>query len=162
MEIQEGISAKVEGSSITVKGPKGELRLSFPPLSAKVSVKGKEIEVDAEKRLANTLLSHIRNMCAGVSGGYSKKLKILYSHFPLSIEVKGDMVHIKNFLGEKQNRRAKVVGGTRVEAKGPEVTVSGISKEEVGQTIANIKSATRIKRRDSRVFQDGLYEIPEE
>jgi large subunit ribosomal protein L6 len=66
---------------------------------------------------------------------------------------------IKNFLGEKQPRKAKIVGQTKVEAKGQEMTVSGLSKEEVGQTIANLKSATRIRNRDSRVFQDGFYII---
>ena len=98
-------------------------------------------------------------MANGVVGGYSAKLKMLYSHFPISVEIKGKEILIKNFLGEKQPRRAKIMGQTKVESKGQEMSITGISKEEVGQTIANIKSATRIRKRDSRVFQDGFYVI---
>jgi large subunit ribosomal protein L6 len=38
-----------------------------------------------------------------------------------------------------------------------EVTVTGIDKETVGKTAANIEHATRIRERDPRVFQDGVY-----
>jgi large subunit ribosomal protein L6 len=38
-----------------------------------------------------------------------------------------------------------------------EVTVAGIDKESVGKTAANIEHATRIRERDPRVFQDGVY-----
>ena len=41
--------------------------------------------------------------------------------------------------------------------EGDEITVSGIDIEECGQTAANIEQATRIKRLDVRVFQDGIY-----
>ena len=37
--------------------------------------------------------------------------------------------------------------------------VNGVDIEEVGQTIANIRQATRIRDRDSRVFQDGVYPV---
>ena len=161
MEVPNGISLRVEGSRIFVKGPKGELSVGYPPLEAKVSAKGSILEVVAVKMLANTLEAHVRNMVEGLTNGYSRKLKVLYSHFPLSIEVKGKEMLIKNFLGEKQPRKARIVGSAKVEVKGQEVTISGISKEEVGQTVANIKSATKIKNRDHRVFQDGLYPVSE-
>jgi large subunit ribosomal protein L6 len=38
------------------------------------------------------------------------------------------------------------------------VVASGIDKEKVGQTVANIERATAVKRRDIRVFQDGVYQ----
>ena len=84
---------------------------------------------------------------------------MLYSHFPIAVEIKGREILVKNFLGEKQPRKVKIMGTTKVESKGQEMTITGISKEDVGQTIANIKSATRIRNRDSRVFQDGFYVI---
>ena len=40
-----------------------------------------------------------------------------------------------------------------------EVIVSGIDKEAVGQTAANIERSTTVKKRDRRVFQDGIYLI---
>ena len=45
---------------------------------------------------------------------------------------------------------------------GDEVVVTGINKESVGQTAANIEQATRIKARDPRVFQDGIYVVGKE
>ena len=38
-----------------------------------------------------------------------------------------------------------------------DVTVSGVDREKVGQTAANIERSCRIKKRDRRVFQDGIY-----
>jgi large subunit ribosomal protein L6 len=43
-----------------------------------------------------------------------------------------------------------------------EVTVTGIDKESVGQTAANIERSTTVKNRDRRVFQDGIYLIHKE
>ncbi|MEM3690235.1 MAG: 50S ribosomal protein L6, partial [Candidatus Micrarchaeia archaeon] len=60
-------------------------------------------------------------------------------------------------IGEKKPRVASIVGDTKVEVKGSEIFVSGVDKEAVGQTCANICSATCIRNKDSRVFQDGIY-----
>ena len=67
---------------------------------------------------------------------------------------------IKNFLGEKQPRKTTVIGEkTKVEVKGQVLTISGPDKDAVGQTASNIKQATKIKEKDSRVFQDGFYAV---
>ena len=47
----------------------------------------------------------------------------------------------------------------KVEIKGDEVVVSGIDKEAVGQTAANIEQTTRIRGYDPKVFQDGIYPV---
>lgn len=157
MKIAEGAKASVEGLKVTVSGAKGTLVREFSHPDVKISLKGDELEVAGPLDMANTIKSHINNMAIGVVSGYSQKLKILYSHFPVSVEIKGREMLIKNFLGEKQPRRSRIMGTTKVEAKGQEVTITGPSKDDVGQTIANIKSATKIRNRDSRVFQDGFY-----
>ncbi len=38
-------------------------------------------------------------------------------------------------------------------------TLTGSDKEAIGQSLANLRTATRIKEKDDRVFQDGIYEI---
>jgi len=73
------------------------------------------------------------------------------------MEVRGSEVVIKNFLGEKSVRRAAIVRGAKVDVKGQEVTVHGPDKEAVGQTCSNLLNATKITKRDERVFQDGIY-----
>ncbi|MGB9577463.1 MAG: 50S ribosomal protein L6, partial [Candidatus Norongarragalinales archaeon] len=98
-----------------------------------------------------------RNMIKGCTEEYSKKLQVVYAHFPITIEVKGSQVNIKNFLGEKVPRTAKIVGDTKVSVAGQEITVSGHDKEAVGQTASNLVRATRIAKKDVRIFQDGIY-----
>lgn len=159
MKMPEGAKIEVTGTKVKVSGAKGSLERDFYHPEIKLALKNGEFEVEGDKAMVNTVLAHVKNMANGVVGGYSAKLKMLYSHFPISVEVKGKDIMIKNFLGEKQPRKAKVMGQTKVDVKGQEMSIAGISKEDVGQTIANIKSATRIRNRDSRVFQDGFYVI---
>ncbi|MCX8197154.1 MAG: 50S ribosomal protein L6 [Candidatus Micrarchaeota archaeon] len=157
MRLPENVKLSIEGHKVIISGPKGTVEKSFVHPSVKIEQKGNEITVAADKTLQKTIETHIANMITGVTEGYTKKLKIIYAHFPISVEVKGKEIFIKNFMGEKQPRKSKIVGQTKVEVKGQEVFVSGPSKEDVGQTIANLRSATRIRQRDSRIFQDGFY-----
>ena len=98
-------------------------------------------------------------MTEGLVYGYEYKMKIVYSHFPMSIIVEKGIVNIKNFLGEKFPRKAKIVGDTKVVAKGQEVIVSGIDKEDVGQTASNLEQKSKVKGKDIRRYQDGIYLI---
>jgi len=86
---------------------------------------------------------------------------IVYAHFPIKVEVDEarKMVKITNFLGERAPRYAKIVGDTKVRVEGDRIYIEGISKEDVGQTAANIRQATKIKDKDPRVFMDGIYVV---
>jgi len=152
----------IEGSKITVSGKLGTLTKDFSNMNVKLELKDGQVMVSGDKRLVRIVQTHINNMITGVTKGYTKKLKVIYAHFPITTEVKGNEIIVKNFLGEKQPRKVKIAGQTKVEVKGQEVILTGPSKEDIGQTIANLKSATRIKDRDPRVFQDGYYVIEEE
>lgn len=107
--------------------------------------------------MVGTLASHCSNMCTGVAKGYLYSMKVVYSHFPIQIKVIGETLEIVNFLGEKHPRYARILPGTSVKVGSDEITVTGINKEFVGSTAANIERATRIRNRDPRVFQDGIY-----
>jgi large subunit ribosomal protein L6 len=158
-EILDGVTVRVDGNMLVVKGPKGELKRKIVPLVT-IKVEGQEVTVSsANPALIGTNDAIIKNMMNGVKNGYSRKLKLIYAHFPISLEIKGKNIKVKNFLGEKLNRSAALVGdGTKVEAKGQSVTISGPDKEAVGQTIANLRSAMRIRDKDGRIFQDGIYD----
>ncbi|MCW7070942.1 MAG: 50S ribosomal protein L6 [Methanophagales archaeon] len=114
-----------------------------------------------KKAMAGTYASHLKNMLVSVQEGFIYKLKAVHAHFPMQITLtkEGNAVSVANFLGERKPRIAKIGAGVKVEikGKGEEIVVSGLNKEEVGQTAANIEQATRIKGYDSRVFQDGVY-----
>ena len=157
--VPAGVTIKMEELHLTAKGAAGAVDRTYIMNHVSAKVKGSSIEVTGPLREANTLTSHIKNAMQGALNGYKQKMKIVYAHFPIAPELKGKEVLIKNFLGEKQPRRSKIVGATKVELKGQEVFVSGPDKEDVGQTIANIRTATKIRKRDSRVFQDGIYPV---
>ncbi|MCQ1535523.1 50S ribosomal protein L6 [Methanosarcina sp. KYL-1] len=163
IKIPEGVSVSISRDVFTATGPKGtiERKLWYPGIS--IDVKEDEVLVDAElsrkeqKAMVGTFASHIRNMVKGVNEGFEYKMTVVYAHFPMQVKVEGNTFVIGNFLGEKKPRVAKILGGTKVKVSGNEVVVSGISKEDVGQTAANIEQKTKIKRFDPRVFQDGIY-----
>jgi large subunit ribosomal protein L6 len=154
--IPSGVTIEAAENTVTVKGPKGKIQKSFG-LKGTVSVSGNQFTVEGEKEYVNTVLSLVNSMIKGATEGFKKELKIIYAHFPISIEVKGETILIKNFQGEKMPRQARLIGDTKLAVKGQSVTVTGSDKEAVGQTIANMRSATKVKDRDARIFQDGIY-----
>jgi large subunit ribosomal protein L6 len=96
-------------------------------------------------------------MITGVRKGFTYKLKIVFSHFPISVKTKEKTILIENFTGERNPRKARIIGNAQVKIQGDDVVVQGINLEEVSQTAANIEQATRIRRKDPRVFLDGVY-----
>jgi large subunit ribosomal protein L6 len=165
VNIPDNVTVSCENNLVTVKGEKGELSRIFlhPKISIKVNgnkieIKGKDVR-RREKALIGTFVAHIKNMIKGTTEGFEYKMKTVFSHFPIKTSVEGNEFIIQNFLGERSARRAKILEGVKVEVKGDDVTVQGIDKERVGQTVANIERATKVKKRDIRVFQDGVYRI---
>lgn len=167
VEIPANVEVSVESKLVKVKGPKGGLEKNFsnPQFNQHILIgkSGNEVVVStgSDKRkvkaIVGTIASHVRNMCTGVTAGYRFTMKAITSHFPVTIEVKGEEVHIKNFLGEKGARIARIRGGCKVRVQKDSVEVEGISVDEVGQTAANIEQACRISKKDRRIFIDGVY-----
>jgi len=75
----------------------------------------------------------------------------------MTLKLEGDKLKISNFLGEKISRVAQVLPNVEVEIKGNEITISSHNKESAGQTAANFEKATKVKGRDRRIFQDGIF-----
>jgi large subunit ribosomal protein L6 len=163
IEIPEGVSVSFSQDLCTVKGPKGTVERKFWYPGIRIESRDGEIVVDADssrkeqRAMVGTFTSHINNLITGVSEGFECKMKIVYAHFPMQVKAEGKTLIIGNFLGEKKPRVAKILGETKVKVNGNEVIISGINKEDVGQTAANIEQKTKIKRFDPRTFQDGIY-----
>lgn len=165
IEVPEDVTVEIEGSSrIRVRGRLGQVSKDLSHANVKLELASNKIIVRfvgrgrRAKALLGTIRSIIKNMIIGVTQGFTYKMKIIASHFPITVKVQGDTVYIENFIGERSPRIAKIVGeGTRVEVRGEDVIVKGVDKEAVGQTAANIEQATRIKRKDPRKFLDGIY-----
>jgi len=169
IEIPNGIQIELNNFKVKVTGSKGALERDFySPLfrrDIKINKNDNKILINWEskrkkvKSMAGTIESHILNMIEGVREGYVVKLKIVYMHFPFTLKISGKDILINNFLGEKTPRKAKIVNDCKVDVNGDEITVTGINKDDVGQTAANLEKATWIRARDRRVFQDGIFRL---
>jgi len=165
VEIPDGIEARFEGKTLLVKGRKGELRRLMSHPKAAVEIReGTAVFSTPSKRkkdlaIVGTWTAHFKNMCIGVTSGWEARLKIIYSHFPIKVNVEGKKVVIGNFLGERSNRETEIVGKAKVELSKDEIIVTGIDKEEVGLTAAKIERAAKVQGFDRRIFQDGCHLI---
>lgn len=162
IEIPDGVEIEI-GNKIKVKGKGGilEKKLTHPRIGIKKNNNKIEVRCDLPRKkegaLVGTFAAHIKNMVKGVTRGFEYKMKTVYSHFPIKTSAKGNEVIIENFLGERHPRKARIVGDAKVEIEKDELIVKGINIEEVGQTVANIERAVKVKKRDIRIFQDGIY-----
>jgi len=163
IQVPDNVEVTIEERKVTVKGVKGTLTRDFSHAPVSIELDGKNIRIWAEwprKReaaLVGTIRSHIQNMITGVMKGFTYKLKIVFSHFPISVKVKDKTVLIENFTGERSPRKAKILGDVQVKVKSEDVIVQGINLEDVSQTATNIEQATKVKKKDPRVFLDGIY-----
>ena len=164
VKVPEGVTVTIEASGLVkVKGSKGELSRKFSGASMTIAKKDDQVIFSTpskrkrDKAVIGAAHAHLKNLIHGVTDGVVYKMKIVYSHFPMNVKLQGNTLVIDNFLGEKYPRKAPVLKNVKVEIKGQDVTLNGIDKELVSQTAANIEQITKIKGRDLRVFQDGIY-----
>jgi large subunit ribosomal protein L6 len=163
IQVPDGVEVSLAEMKVTVKGNKGTLTRDFSHAPISIDANGKTVRVSAEwprkkeAALVGTIHSHIQNMINGVQKGFSFKLKIVFSHFPISVKVQGKTLLIENFTGERRPRRVKIVGDVQVKVQSEDIIVQGLNLEDVSQTAANIEQATKVKKKDPRVFLDGIY-----
>ena len=169
IELPEGVSANIDGDDVTLSKNGSSISRTFRNSRISViSVDGKiQVFCDLPRRkhkaLAGTWAAHLKNMVRGINSGFEYRLKAVYSHFPMTLKVDGNIMTITNLFGEKVPRSANLPWTpsevqVRVENK-VDVIVTGADREKVGQTAANIERACKIRKRDRRVFQDGIYLI---
>ena len=163
IEIPEGIEAKIEEGTLLIKGPEGENKRKFNTRNMIFEIKDKKINIGnkkatkKDKKRINTITAHIKNMIQGVKEKFVYTLKVVFSHFPITVEASGNEVVIKNFLGEKVPRKCDIPKGVEIKVDKNIITVSSCDKEIAGQAAANLERVTKIKSKDRRVFQDGIY-----
>jgi large subunit ribosomal protein L6 len=167
IKIPEGIECSVEGFKVKVKGKLGELErnlynkeianiLKIEKSEDKIKISS-ILENKKGKALLGTMAAHILNLFEGVESGYKYKLKVVYTHFPLSIKKEGEEIVVSNFLGQKGTKKMNLPADIKVEIKKDEIEVSGINKELAGQTAADMEKLTKLRGKDRRRFQDGIF-----
>jgi len=163
IKIPEGIEISKEAHLIKVKGPKREISKKLAGPKVEITADKNSVKIISkkasrrEKKLIYTFKAHINNMIKGVTEPFVYKLKICPGHFPMNVSIDKDIFTVKNFLGEKTPRKLRINAAVKVKIDGKDVYVEGINKELTAQTAASIETLTKIKGRDKRIFQDGIY-----
>jgi large subunit ribosomal protein L6 len=163
VKIPAGVKAETVGAVLKVTGPKGELERNFRFPQITVELTETEVVISTESgrksivAMVGTYAAHTKNMFIGVTTGFEYHMKVVYSHFPIQLKLQGNRLEINNFLGEKKARYATIADGVAAKVGNDEIVLSGINKELVGISFANIEHATKVRKRDPRIFQDGIY-----
>jgi len=166
IEIPSGVNARIENNILIIKKDDNEIKRELNPL-IEIKIEGNKIILEAkkstkrEKRVCGTFAAHIKNSIKGLNEKFRYKLQAASVHFPMTLSIdkeKNELV-VKNFLGEKTDRRIKLVNGVDVKINRDIIEVESSDKELAGQCSANIEKGTKTKDKDRRVYQDGIYII---
>jgi large subunit ribosomal protein L6 len=140
--IPKGVTVTLDGSKITVKGPKGELSRSLPG-AMMVSMKDNEVVVERpseeneHKALHGLTRTLVANMIEGVTAGFSKQLEIIGVGYKAEQRPYG----LQLSLGFSHVIEYRAPAGIKLTAPQPtQVTIEGANKEMVGQVAAEIRS----------------------
>lgn len=169
-DIQETIAIpeKIQVSvneKVTVKGPKGEVSRVLKDPKVVIQVKDGAVAISSkkatkrERKKVYTFIAHIKNMFKGVTEGHYYELKICAAHFPMNVAVSGKDLVIKNFLGENSPRVLHLEEGVALKVNGDVIRIESVDMELAGRTASQIELITRVRNRDRRIFQDGIFII---
>ena len=139
--IPEGVSVETEGNNVKVKGKLGELSLELPSVITieidenRITLK-RSNEEKFTKALHGTTNANLNNMIIGVTNGYKKNLEIIGVGYRFNVQ--GNKLVIN--AGYSHPVEMKIPEGLKVELiSNTEISISGISKELVGEYAANVR-----------------------
>jgi len=138
--VPSGVDVTIDGSTVSVKGPKGELshevatpiEVSLEEGTLTVTRPNDERESRSLHGLTRTLID---NMIVGVTNGYEKQLEVIGTGY--RVQAKGQDLEFA--LGYSHPVPVKAPEGITFTVAGNKVTVAGIDKQQVGETAANIR-----------------------
>jgi large subunit ribosomal protein L6 len=142
VEIPASVQVDVNGSNVSVKGPKGELKRTFSPLIGIVMENGQLVitrnsENPAERALHGTTRAVLANMIHGVSAGFERILEIEGVGYRAEMNGKNLVL----YMGYSHPVTMEPPDGIAfdVDQKARQVFVRGFDKEHVGQIAANVR-----------------------
>lgn len=162
IELPSGVTITVDDSFITVNGPKGSLQ-QFTLPEVKVTVEDNQVVVtrindEAISRARHGLMrALVANMIVGVSKGFERKLELN----GVGYRVQNQGENLKLNLGFSHDVMYKIPAGVQVAVEQNVMTVSGTSKQQVGQVAAEIRALKKpepykgkgIKYDDERIIR---------
>ncbi len=143
INIPSGVDVKIQGTLLSIKGPKGELKWSYPG-EMKLTVKDNQIIVERpsdakpHRALHGTVRSIIANMVSGTNEGYKRVLEI--NGVGYRAQIQGQKINFT--LGYSHPVEYSLPQGitAQVDKKQTLLTLEGIDKQLIGQVAANIRS----------------------
>ena len=171
IEIPEGVTVNIKSRVAKVTGPRGVLVKNLKHIDVTFTkVSSKQIKVAVHngdrKHVAalRTVKSLVDNMITGVTKGYKYKMRYVYAHFPINVNIVekdgAKFIEVRNFLGDKKIRNVPVRDGVTIEFSTnvkDEIVLSGNSVEDVSQNAADLQQICRVRNKDIRKFLDGIY-----
>jgi large subunit ribosomal protein L6 len=140
--IPSGVTAKLDGQTIAVKGAKGELKFTAPrEVALSIDGAGVHVKPHAEDKRSRAMWgmtrAQIANLVGGVTKGFEKKLEINGVGYKAAVAGKS----LQLSLGYSHDVMYPIPPGVTIVAPKPtEVTISGIDKRQVGQIAAEIRA----------------------
>ena len=137
--LPKGVDCQVQAGAITVKGPKGTLKLDAPA-GVDVAIANGEVQLSAKNpndtKMAGTARALLNNMVKGVSEGYSKKLELVGVGF--RAQVQGKALNLT--LGFSHPVNFPIPEGISIETPSQtEIIIKGVDRQKVGQVAAEIR-----------------------
>lgn len=171
LEVPEGVTLEIKAREIKVVGPRGTLTKNLKHIDVTFKkINNKQIKIVVHngdrKHVAalRTVKSLIANLITGVTKGYKYKMRYVYAHFPINVNIIEEegkkFVEIRNFLGEKRVRKVPVTEGVAISQSAnqkDELVLEGNSLEDVSQNAADIQQKCLVRNKDIRKFLDGIY-----
>ncbi|MGJ0510505.1 MAG: 50S ribosomal protein L6 [Methylocystis sp.] len=140
--VPAGVTAKVDGQLVSVKGAKGQLEFLVPD-DVSVTHQDNAIKVDPRndskraRALWGTSRARVNNLVIGVTSGFEKKLEITGVGYRAAVQ--GKVLQLA--LGYSHDVNYPIPAGiTIVTPKPTEITITGIDKQQVGQVAAEIRA----------------------
>ena len=140
--VPSGVTAKLDGHTVAVKGAKGELKFTAPE-DVVLKIEGNLITVDprGDSKRARAMWgmsrSMIQNLVAGVTKGFEKKLEINGVGYKAAVAGK----NLQLSLGYSHDVIYPIPAGVAITTPKPtEITIVGIDKRQVGQVAAEIRA----------------------
>ena len=139
--VPAGVTAQVNGQQVSVKGPKGELKVVLnDQVLAKLESGGIKVDPKDKSKLARSSWGMSRtlvaNLVTGVTVGYSKSLEITGVGYRAALNGKALQLN----LGYSHDVSYAIPAGIDIKVPKPtEIVISGIDKQRVGQVAAEIR-----------------------
>jgi len=161
--IPEGVQVEVSGPVVKATGPLGTMSKDFSKTRVKITKGEAKLEVSTDlkgrrgKAMVGAIVKRLSNMMRGVKVHYIVDMKLVFSHFPPTIEAQGGVFSVKNFMGERTPRKVAIPPGVQVEVKGQDITVTSVDIESATQFAGSVETTTKTIGKDQRIYLDGIY-----